>query len=261
MVAVSLLSLAGCGKKLENQIIGSWQMTDKETGQPAIFVYRKGGEGIAKTVIGEINFKWEVADAGKGIITRSASFLGEDGKAERQITIDGDKLIERDPEDNEVTEYVRVADDAEVPKVDVAKEMQKSEEESDAAKGKITPTALRNATEDDKKFIEMYGKAIEHLNNVREIFKKAAFQSIEQVDREAQSEFDAAWNLQVNHFGTPPRFNEANSKLRSALLAYKSGLRNYPGEQGRRELEDARKFMEESVAAFEAQMTALYHGR
>ena len=124
--------------------------------------------------------------------------------------------------------------------------------DSDAAEGKVTPQVLSNANEDEKKFIDMFSKAIAHAEK--------ATSTLPDING-AKAEVDVAVNLQMNHFGTPARFNDANSKLRDGLLKFQSGLVEVERSGNKDMLMEAADLLDAADKTYSAQILALHNGQ
>lgn len=256
VAAVSLLSLAGCGGKneLESKLVGSWKTNDTPMGTAQIMDYNDDGTVTLKMALADLDMKWEVVDNEK--IKYWAAAAGEGSATTVEIKVDGDTMTERDVDGGDTMTYTRVPDGTDVTDAD-----DKPLGGASQAEAELTIDDLKNATEEDKKYIEMHQKVVAHLQNSVEIFRKVSTRPANEVANEAQVEFDAAWNLQVNHFGTPARFNEANAKLRSALLKFKSGLNTFRSNEQMDELVEGAKLADEATESLRTQMIAIHNGQ
>jgi hypothetical protein len=55
-----LLSLAGCGKKEENSLVGTWEYSDTESGIGAVYVLKDDGTGTYTMKVGETEVTYEL---------------------------------------------------------------------------------------------------------------------------------------------------------------------------------------------------------
>ncbi|MBO4920149.1 MAG: hypothetical protein J5365_08365 [Erysipelotrichaceae bacterium] len=66
LLAVLALSVAGCGKKSENSLVGVWEYSDSENGIGAVYDLKEDGTGTYTMKVGEeevtYELKYEVKD-------------------------------------------------------------------------------------------------------------------------------------------------------------------------------------------------------
>ena len=66
LVAVMLISVAGCGHKDGNSLTGTWEYSDKDNGIGAVYVFKDDGTGTYSMKVGEqevtYEMKYEVKD-------------------------------------------------------------------------------------------------------------------------------------------------------------------------------------------------------
>jgi uncharacterized lipoprotein YehR (DUF1307 family) len=60
LVFAMLLSLAGCGKKEENSLVGTWEYSDTESGIGAVYVLKDDGTGTYTMKVGETEVTYEL---------------------------------------------------------------------------------------------------------------------------------------------------------------------------------------------------------
>lgn len=268
LVAICLLSLAGCGKsQLESDIVGTWKTYDEELETTDIEVYKEDGTLIFKTAILDLEGQWTVEDKGKGHIRQAVKGAGKDVGTVYDVKIEGDTMVARDIDTGKTQTYTRVPDGTDLDDVAeedskrAAQKQEESQEAKDAAEGKITQRAIDNATEEEKKYISMYGEVIEHLNNFRKLQQEAILRPVAGQARQIQEEYEAARKLHANNYGTPPRFYDTDSKLRQAMMKYDTAMANFSRTSEVGPLDEAAQALDESLTAYGTQMTALYNGQ
>ena len=60
LVFAMFLSLAGCGKKEENSLVGTWEYSDTESGIGADYVLKDDGTGTYTMKVGETEITYEL---------------------------------------------------------------------------------------------------------------------------------------------------------------------------------------------------------
>ena len=60
LVFAMLLSLAGCGKKEENSLVGTWEYSDTGSGIGAVYVLKDDGTGTYTMKVGDTEVTYEL---------------------------------------------------------------------------------------------------------------------------------------------------------------------------------------------------------
>ena len=111
LVFAMVLAIAGCGKKKENSIVGTWEYTDEENDIGAVYDLKEDGTGTyTMTVAGEdvvYELKYEVKDNHLLIRYVNNDTFSEDDEFDNEFSFkDSNTLIIKDSFDQQLT-FVR----------------------------------------------------------------------------------------------------------------------------------------------------------
>ena len=107
-ILAMLLTVAGCSKKSENSIAGTWAYSDEETGIGAVYVLNEDGTGTYTMEVGEetvtYELKYEVQDGHLLVTYVNNEIFSEDDVFDSAFRFEGsDKLIISDSTGEEMT--------------------------------------------------------------------------------------------------------------------------------------------------------------